>query len=87
MRNLFKRRAYFFQIHSEKTGFMAIKTKVWDESHKDFNPSAPEPVITYDHMEQDSGMKSKPAGQMPVWSFLIEEITIIGLLTALYLSL
>ena len=42
-------------------------------TNNNFNPRTPEPVITYDHMEQVPGMKIKPAGQMPVWSFVIEE--------------
>ena len=66
---------------------MTTNSREWNDSRKEINPSAPDPVITYDHMEQDSGMKIKPAGDRPVWSFVIEEITIIGLLAALYISL
>ncbi len=58
-----------------------------DHTTNDITQRTPEPVITYDHMERASGLKIKSAGDMPVWSFVIEEITIIGLLAALYLSL
>ena len=65
---------------------MSTKPREFKDSHKEFASSSPDPVITYDHMEQDSRLKIKHTGDMPVWSFVIEEITIIGLLAALYLS-
>jgi hypothetical protein len=64
---------------------MTTKSTEWNDSRNEFAPTAPDPVITYDHMEQDTRMKIKPAGVMPVWYFLVEEITIIALVAALYL--
>jgi len=56
-------------------------------TNNNFTQHTPEPVITYNHMETDGAVNIKTAGPIPVWSFLIEEFTIIGLLVALYFSI
>ena len=65
---------------------MSTNTHEWDSSDNEYDQPAPDPNITYDHMESETNVKAKPTTVIPVWSFIIEEITIIGLLTALYFS-